>query len=262
MLTRKSPLQAFIMSCLAAGWGLVYVGQVKWALRVAGLLYIGVVMFGVCGWIASPPGLYAFVVFIVLVKAGSATAAALLARRNTGLTTAPSIRFHMLYLVALIVVTAILLGPLKMPLLGYQAYYTPSGSMAPTLAIGDYIVSNTRPGTLKVGDIVVYSYKGTEAVKRVAALAGDTLAIVHGDLIHNGENLGLFFAPPERVKMDYSLQLAPLKVESGYVYLLGDNRDNSNDSRFMGQVALEDISGKVTGIWFSQDQSRIGTTFH
>jgi signal peptidase I len=42
---------------------------------------------------------------------------------------------------------------------------------------------------------------------------------------------------------------------------LGDNRDVSNDSRFMGQVAVEDVVGKVTGIWFSNERGRIGTTF-
>jgi signal peptidase I len=50
-------------------------------------------------------------------------------------------------------------------------------------------------------------------------------------------------------------------IEKDHVYLLGDNRDSSNDSRFMGQVALEDITGKVTGIWYSSERSRIGTAF-
>ncbi len=68
-------------------------------------------------------------------------------------------------------------------------------------------------------------------------------------------------APAERVKRDYSLTLAPLKAEEGHVYLLGDNRDSSNDSRFIGQVPVSELTGKVTGIWYSADQERIGTTF-
>ncbi|CRM06184.1 MULTISPECIES: S26 family signal peptidase [Pseudomonas] len=66
-------------------------------------------------------------------------------------------------------------------------------------------------------------------------------------MIRNGENLGLFHAPAERGKKDYSLELAPLHVAPGHVYLLGDNRDVSHDSRLMGQVPLEDVVGKVTG---------------
>lgn len=108
---------------------------------------------------------------------------------------------------------------------------------------------------------MVYRYKGIEATKRVAAVAGDTLAIVNGEVINNGRNFGLLGAPAERVKRDYSLTLAPLKIEEGYVYLLGDNRDGSNDSRFIGQVAVSELTGKVTGIWYSADQERTGTNF-
>jgi signal peptidase I len=262
MNTPKSPLQAFVMSCLVAGWGLVYVGRVKWALRVAGLLYAGIVLLGICGLITTPSGLYVAFIFILLVKLSSATVAAMLARQTDSVSTAPSKRFHVFYVVSLVVVTLVLLGPLRASLLGFRTYYIPSGSMVPTLSIGDYIISATRIGTPQVGDIVVYHYNGTEAVKRVAGVAGDTLSIVEGNLIRNGENLGLFFAPKDRVTRDYSLQLAPLVVEPGHVYLLGDNRDNSNDSRFMGQLAIEDISGKVTGIWFSNVLSRIGMSLN
>ncbi|WP_256245215.1 signal peptidase I [Pseudomonas sp. PH1b] len=249
------------MSCLIAGWGLVYVGRVKWALRVAAVLYGGLILAGVLGWLASPKGLYGLLAFIVLVKLTSAIAAAVLCRRTDAATTLPSLGCHLLYVAALSVITLVLLYPLRSPVLGYQLYHIPSGSMVPTLEIDDYIVTNTRYSQPKVGDIVVYRFNATEATKRIAAVAGDTLQIANGELIVNGQNLGLFFAPADRVRKDYSLDLAPLKVESGHVYLLGDNRDGSNDSRFMGQVALADLTGKVTGIWFSKDTAKIGRTF-
>lgn len=257
----KLPLQAFVMSCLVAGWGLVYAGQVKWAVRVAALLYLGVILLGVCGVPATPLGLYVFATFIVLVKLGSATAAAISVRRNDRPVNSPSTRFHVLYVVALVIVTLVLFGPLRGPTLGFKTYLIPSGSMVPTLSIGDYIVTNMRIDAPQVGDIVVYRYNGTEAVKRVAAVGGDTLSIVDGKVIRNGENMGLFFAPPERVKDPRYLQTPQTVVEKDHVYLLGDNRDSSNDSRFMGQVAVQDITGKVTGIWYSSDRSRIGTAF-
>ncbi|NBF02193.1 signal peptidase I [Pseudomonas sp. Fl5BN2] len=261
MSSRRSPLIAFVMSCLIAGWGLVYVGRVKWALRVAGLSYGGLVLAGALGWIASPKGIYAFFIFVMLVKLVSAIAAAVLSCRHDDAMTLPSVRFHCFYVAALIVVTLVLLYPLRSTVFGYQLYYVPSGSMVPTLAIDDYIVTDTRYSKPKVGDIVVYRFNGSEATKRVAAVGGDTLQIVNGDLIVNGQNLGLFFAPATQVKQAYSLNLAPLKVEADHVYLLGDNRDVSNDSRFMGQVARGDITGKVTGIWLSKDAARIGSTF-
>lgn len=261
MKSSKFSLLAFLMSCLVVGWGLVYVGRIKWAVRVAALMYIGVVLLGVSGLAATPVGLYVLIGFMISVKLVSAIACAVLARRYDGPPGVPRKRFHVLYVGVLIVITLLIFDVFRVPLLGFKNYLVPSGSMVPTLAIGDYIVADLRPGAPKVGDIVVYRWNGIEAVKRLAGVGGDTLAIVNGNLIRNGENLGLFHAPAERVKKDYSLTLAPLLVEPGHVYLLGDNRDGSNDSRFMGQVAAEDVVGTVTGIWFSNESAHIGTRF-
>lgn len=257
----KLSLQAFLMSCLVAGWGLFYVGRTRWAISVAALLYAGSVLLGVCGLIASPVGVQSLLTFIITLKLVSAVIAAVLARRYNGPPDVPRIRFHVLYVGSLVVITLLLLSVLRGPVLGFKTYSIPGGSMAPTVSMGDYIVSDTRQGPPRVGDIVIYRHEGIEAIKRVAGVAGDSLAIVNGELIRNGENLGLFHAAADRVKEGYSLELAPLNVAPGHVYLLGDNRDASNDSRFTGQVAVEDVVGKVTGIWFSKERARIGTTF-
>lgn len=249
------------MSCLVAGWGLVYVGRIKWAIVVAAIIYGGVMLLGLLGLAATPIGLYVFFGFVVTVKLISAIVSAVLARRYNGPTDVPRKRFHALYVGVLIVLTFMIIEVLRVPLMGFKNYYIPTGSMSPTVAVGDYIVADLKAGAPKVGNIVVYRRNGTEAIKRVAGVGGDTLAIVNGELIHNGENLGLFHAPADRVNGPASMELAPLKVEPGHVYLLGDNRNNSNDSRFMGQVAVEDVVGKVTGIWFSEERARIGTTF-
>lgn len=261
MHAQRSPLLAFAMSCVVAGWGLMYIGRLKWAMGVAGLMYGGFLLAGILGAIASPTGLYAIGGFVVLVKLGSALTAAWLARKPESTLKFPSTRIHVLYVAALVLITFTVMYPLRPSLLGYKLYQIPSGSMAPTLSPGDYIVSDTRYGTPKVGDIVVYRLRGMEATKRVAAVGGDTLSIVNGQVIINGRSLGLFHAPADKVTLAHSLELTPQHVEPGHVYLLGDNRDYSNDSRFMGQVAVEDVTGKITGIWFSREQARIGTSF-
>ena len=260
MKSVKFPLLAFLMSCLVAGWGLVYVGRIKWGIGVAILLYGGFALLGALGLVATPIGLYGLFAFLITVKLGSAILSAVLARRYNGPPNVPRKRFHVLY-VGVMVIAVLMLDVLRVPVLGFKNYYIPSGSMVPTLSIGDYILTDLRAGPPKVGDIVVYRWNGTEAVKRVAGVAGDTLALVNGELIHNGENLGLFHAPADRVKGPESLEMAPVTVEPGHLFLLGDNRWSSNDSRFMGQVAVKDVVGKVTGIWFSNERARIVTTF-
>ena len=84
MKSSKFSLLAFLMSCLMAGWGLVYVGRLKWAIRVATVLYVGVLLLGVSGLAATPVGLYVLFAFIILVKLASGIASAVLARRYDG----------------------------------------------------------------------------------------------------------------------------------------------------------------------------------
>ena len=261
MKITRNPLQAFVMSLLCPGWGQVYVGRIKLGLCVPALIYLVALLLGGGGLIASPKGVYVFISLITAIKLVSAIAAAVQVRRCCGFLDVPGIRSHVIYVVLVYLAVAMLLVVFRGSLLGYQIYFVPSGSMAPTVSVGDYIVSDTRVGLLEIGDIVVYRYNGVEAVKRVAGIAGDTLAIVDGELIRNGENLGFFHASVNRVKYDFSRQLAPLNVKSGHVYLLGDNRDVSNDSRFVGQVTIENITGRVTGIFYSEDRSRIGVDF-
>ena len=74
----------------------------------------------------------------------------------------PSTRFHVLYVLGLVLISLIMFAPLRPQRLGFKNYSIPSGSMIPILDLGDYIVSDLRPGPVKVGDIVVYRYNGTE----------------------------------------------------------------------------------------------------
>jgi signal peptidase I len=224
-------------------------------------MYGGFLLAGILGVIASPAGFYAVVGFFVLLKLGSALVAAWLAREPESTVKIPSTRTHVLYIATLALITFTVMYPLRPALLGYKLYHIPSSPMAPTLSPGDYIIADTRYGTPEVGDIVVYRVHGIEAAKRIAAVGGDTLAIVDGEVIVNGRNLGLFHAPANQVTLARSHELAPQYIEPGYVYLLGDNRDYSNDSRFIGPVAVENVTGKVTGILFSREQARIGTSF-
>lgn len=259
MKSSKSPFKAFLMSCLVQGWGFFYIGQTQWALLAVTLLYGGALLVGLSGLLASPTGMFVLGGFIIVAVLAPAITAARLARHYKGRANTPRVRLHVLYVVSVCAISITLIS-LSKPYMGYGSYSVPGSSMLPTVAAGDYIVSDTRAAPPTVGDIVVFRHAGTLFILRVAGVGNDILAIVNGDLIRNGENLGTFHARAG-AKETYSLDLTPVRVEPGHVYLLGDNRDYSNDSRFMGQVNLENVVGKVTGIWFSKEWSRIGTKF-
>ena len=115
-----------------------------------------------------------------------------------------------------------------------QAFWIPSGSMIPTLEIGDrvlvlkfwYHLPNNGP---ERGDIAVFKYPvdpRRDFVKRVIGLPGDTVEMRNGTVFVNGTEV---FEP--YVKNTDSYNMAPVKVPEGHYFCLGDNRPNSQDGR-------------------------------
>jgi len=173
-----------------------------------------------------------------------------------------------------------------------QAFKIPSGSMEPTLEIGDHILVNKFIYGIQIpftsirlfplenpqrGDVVVFIYpldRSKDFIKRVVAVEGDSVKIINKKLYINGSEVvdshavfkedGVF--PAEIQKRD---NFGPITVPKGNIFVLGDNRDRSLDSRFWGFVPLEDLRGKAFIIywsWNSQETtvrwSRIGHLIH
>ena len=148
-----------------------------------------------------------------------------------------------------------------------QTYYIPSGSMEPTLQIGDRIVVDKLSYHLHGigrGDIVVFARPPNEEcggapvkdlVKRVIGLPGDTVSSVNGRVDINGRPLAEPWLPPGTatypVNSDEAYDLThPYKVPAGYYYVMGDNRTESCDSRYWGPIPRSLIVGKVVmRIW-------------
>jgi len=152
-----------------------------------------------------------------------------------------------------------------------QAFKIPSGSMIPTLLVGDHILVNKFVYGVRVpvlgteilpvgqprrGDVVVFVYPQDEAkdfIKRVVGVEGDTIEVRDKRLYVNGEpatdpyarfaESGQYVSPRDN--------FGPFRVPSGYVFVMGDNRDRSYDSRFWGPVALDKVKGKAFLIYWS-----------
>jgi len=170
-----------------------------------------------------------------------------------------------------------------------QAYKIPSGSMIPTLLVGDYLLVNKlsfgirnpikddflyRWGLPHRQEIVVFTYpedKKLDFIKRVIGLPGDTVEIIDKKVFVNGRPLSEPYVqftdntvyPKEISPRD---NFGPVKVPPGHIFVLGDNRDQSYDSRFWGFVPIHSLKGKALIIYFSWDSekgrirfSRIGT---
>jgi signal peptidase I len=148
-----------------------------------------------------------------------------------------------------------------------QAFKIPSGSMLQTLQIGDHILVNKFLywfTDLQHGDIIVFKYpqdEGRDFIKRIVALPGDKVEIREKQVYIND-------TPPSE---PYVIHLDPVNMESpglsrdsfgpvvvppGQLFMMGDNRDYSMDSRFWGFLDMKKVKGKAFIIYWSWDHER------
>jgi signal peptidase I len=163
-----------------------------------------------------------------------------------------------------------------------QAYKIPSGSMEPTLLVGDHLLVNRLSYVVKIpyfdnvlytlgkpkrGDIIVFRYPENikiDFIKRVIATEGDTVEIKDKDIYINGAKMpdswGHYRNTPP-IPRDFSTKdsfgpyrkdnFGPYTVPKDACFAMGDNRDNSADSRFWGPVRKEHLVGKALILYFS-----------
>jgi signal peptidase I len=162
-----------------------------------------------------------------------------------------------------------------------KPYKIPSGSMEPTLHVGDRVLVNRFARRVlghdpKVGQILVFHPpKGADTqppvcgadgqgdgtgtpcskptpqessqsfIKRVVAVGGDTLSIRNGHVIRNGKPTKEPFAAPCDPSSGACDFPSTITIPKGYVYMMGDNRGNSDDSRFWGPVPIKWVTGEA-----------------
>jgi signal peptidase I len=154
-----------------------------------------------------------------------------------------------------------------------QVYYVPSEAMSPTLQVGDRILveKHADVGALPRGTVVVINLSpgsspgATTVVKRIIGLPGEAITFKNWKVYVNGAPLdepwvaaGVITQPSDR-QTDYPhecIDADPCVVPAGHVWVMGDNRPTSEDSRHRGPIAQDLIVGEVTEIIWPRDRSR------
>lgn len=163
-----------------------------------------------------------------------------------------------------------------------QAFKIPSGSMKETLQIGDHILVNKfiygvkMPFLQKIiipvkephrGDIVVFKFPedpDKDFIKRVVGLPGDVITIRNKHLFVNNNELKMaqsIYLDPHIIPSGYQSprdNFGPITVPPDSLFVMGDNRDHSYDSRFWGFVDMKDVKGKAFIIYWSWDKDNFG----
>lgn len=144
-----------------------------------------------------------------------------------------------------------------------QAFKIPAGSMLPTLEIGDHIfVDKMAPVKgIKRSEIIVFAFPEEERkdlIKRAVGLPGDKIEIKDKEIYINGERIFenyVIHNDPHIKPKEYEPRdnMGPITVPSDSLFVLGDNRDQSYDSRYWGFVKTDKIKGKAIKIYWSWD---------
>jgi len=158
-----------------------------------------------------------------------------------------------------------------------QAFKIPTGSMENNLLIGDHLLVNkfvhaptmTRLeemllpiDPIRRGDIIVFKYPEDperDFIKRVIGLPGETIELKNKKVYIDGQPLDepyvqYLLAPSEEegaFDFDVRVQYGPVDVPEGHYFMMGDNRDNSQDSRYWGFLPRDYVKGKALFVYFS-----------
>ncbi len=200
-------------------------------------------------------------------------------KRNTGKTTATDKLIEYAKAIGTALILALIIRTFVI-----QAFKIPSGSMIPTLLIGDHLLVNKivygtpvdipftnvnifhMPGlrTPTKGEIIVFKYPEDptrDFIKRVVGTEGDTVQMIDKKLYVNGKSVEESFTQ----HTDNSIRLGqpeqrdnfgPYLVPKNKLFMMGDNRDQSYDSRFWGYVDVKQVLGKAMIIYWSWDSNK------
>jgi len=149
---------------------------------------------------------------------------------------------------------------------GVQAFKIPSGAMQPTILVGDHVLVNKFTYGLKEpqkGDIIVFKYPmdtRKDFIKRVVAVGGDSIESREKQIFVNGKPVieNYLFNQGDKISSEMFHKrdnFGPISVPEKSYFVMGDNRDNSHDSRFWGFVDHKNVKGKAFVIYWSWDEA-------
>lgn len=271
-LVTKSRTMAFLLSLFEPGFGQLYAGRIRrglvaWtaSLTIAGLLFGGAIGRSFSGCVVA-------VVLLVAIR----FAAALDAGRLAAMEGHPGPWWQRWYTVlAFGLLLQIAVGLALPSVQVLKSYRIPTSTMEPTLQVGDHLVAALdayeRPLPSR-NDVVIFQSPenpSSDLVKRIVAIPGDTVEIRDKVLYINGVQV----SEPWAVHRDRRLgttteplsalarrdQVSALVVPEGDVFVLGDNRDFSYDSRYFGTVPITSLKARPLYIYWSTTSGRMGT---
>ena len=268
----KKPLLALIISLLVDGLGQIYNGELikGMALALAGWILIWV---GFSYLMSSFGGLIVFIVAGLAFKIYLCVDSFAVAKRIQAdiAHSKPSLALRIGVAILIIVVVSCVSSDWFInKFFAFHAFKIPSASMCPTICEGDRMVANVKAfrGTSpQRGDVVMFRFGPDRIsfIKRVIGVAGDVVSESNGQLLVNARPIA---TPPSgcgkaAAQDTYQpARIGSVQVKAGTVFLVGDNINNSYDSRHFGLIGESQVFGRPVYLYWSPERSRIGCPVH
>jgi signal peptidase I len=278
----RKPWLAALMSFVLPGFGQLYNGEVNKAIWTFASFTFIVIPWGALVAVYMPDSWLMFLLVDATIGAVAlwfwATIDAWRKAKTLSHYELKSWQLSGVYLAAIVVCGLVIL-PMTYSFVRanlVEPFYIPSGSMAPSLLKGDYIIADKRYNcpncktAVKRGDIAIFTYPNDRTfhfVKRIVGLPGDEIEM-KGEIISiNGKALSAGGDRNGQIteqwddrrwtvnwakKASEASNEFKLTVPAGQVFVLGDSRDLTKDSRTFGTVPLQDVIGRARQVWFSK----------
>ncbi len=275
----RDPFIAALLSLLVPGLGQIYNG--KGALGLVFLLISIALPFlwGVSGWPRNFIGLVAFALAAIVFRLFIVVHAFIQARRTreTKLKKYQTTGVYAFFIIISLGLTIFVPARIWMSSLGVSPYKISTASMMPTLQKDDCLMTDPKAYDGQApnrGALIVFAYPRDptkQFLMRVIATEGETVEINNKQVFIDGEPL----QEPYKVHIDSRVNTkndsrgyedvirdnyGPVTVPPGHCFVMGDNRDNSMDSRFWGFLPLANVKGQALYIYWATDNKRIGLT--
>ncbi len=261
-LKKRKPILALVLSLVTPGLGQIYNGQLK---KGVSYLVAFLLAYIACSFLLAK--FYGLILYL-LILIGFFIFIAIDTVRDARRLKVIELKSYNKWYVYLIIF--FLSNVAAIPLLGSairnnvaQAYEIPSSGMEPTLLVGDCLIVGRRiykSHKPQRGDIIIFEFPkdpSKDFIKRVVGLEGEKVELINNKIYVNDKLLddrwGHFttgYHPADT--------FGPVIVPKDSLFVLGDNRNNSEDSRFWGFLDIKKVKGKALYLYWAKDKSRIG----
>ncbi|MGA3090464.1 MAG: signal peptidase I [Terriglobales bacterium] len=255
---RTRRVLAAALTCVIPGSGQLWLGRKRTGLAFLFAFSLLILLY----WPIRLPTFYAGVQVLILAAMVLCVVATWHSLRTQSQQATPGSRWWLLLLVPLALTASFGHSNWLLRASGFRLFEVPSTGMEPTVLKGDRVIADLkyyRDSEPRSSDVVVFVKDGTIFIKRVVGVGGDTLEGEHGVIVLNGQPLDEPYIQHIGNAPEELNDFLPTSIPPGNLFVMGDNRDVSRDSRMkdFGLVATTDVMGRALYI-IGSNRARIG----